>query len=58
MNLFSKNIRGFVDFGKQAEPKNPWVVGGGGVEACLTKISYFFYLIPEISTFFECVIII
>ena len=23
MNLFTKNIRGFVDFGKQAEPKNP-----------------------------------
>ena len=25
MNLFTKNIRGFVDFGKQAEPKNPCV---------------------------------
>ena len=23
MNSFTKNIRGFVDFGKQAEPKNP-----------------------------------
>ena len=27
MNLFTKNIRGFVDFGKQAEPKNPCVIG-------------------------------
>ena len=26
MNSFTKNIRGFVDFGKQAEPKNPCVV--------------------------------
>ena len=26
MNLFTKNIRGFVDFGKQAESKNPCVV--------------------------------
>ena len=24
-NLFTRNIRGFVDFGKQAEPKNPCV---------------------------------
>ena len=23
MNLYNKNIRGFVDFGKQTEPKNP-----------------------------------
>ena len=35
MNLFTKNIRGFVDFGKQAEPKNQGVLrrlawqGGG-----------------------------
>ena len=28
MNLFTKNIGGFVDFGKQAEPKNPCVVNG------------------------------
>ena len=27
MNLFTKNIRGFVDFGKQAEPKNPCLIG-------------------------------
>ena len=26
MNLFTKNVRGFVDFGKQAEPKNPCVI--------------------------------
>ena len=25
MNLFTKNVRGFIDFGKQAEPKNPCV---------------------------------
>ena len=25
MNLFTKNVRGFADFGKQAEPKNPCV---------------------------------
>ena len=30
MNLFTKNIRGFVDFSKQAEPKNP----------CVTKTGY------------------
>ena len=29
MNLFTKNIRGFVDFGKQAEPKNPCLGMGG-----------------------------
>ena len=26
MNLFTKNVRGFIDFGKQAEPKNPCMV--------------------------------
>ena len=33
MNLFTKNIRGFVDLGKQAEPKNPSICYRIAIEA-------------------------
>ena len=38
MNLFTKNIRGFVDFGKQAEPKNPCLEIRYSVDICFWSL--------------------